>query len=59
MTPYPGDPDDVVVDTTLQSKGPARVIPAYRMQSTANNGLKFQPGSPLEPDQGDLFDDEE
>ena len=49
--PAPQEPDDVLVDHAVKSKVPIREIDRYRMQSTINNGLKFQPNSPMEPDQ--------
>jgi len=57
VLPDKEDPQDVVVVATVGSKMPARSALAYKMQSTANNGLKFAPSSPLEPDQGELFDE--
>jgi len=57
--PAPQEPDDVLVDHAVKSKIPIREIDRYRMQTTVNNGLKFQPNSPVDPDQESLFDDEE
>ena len=51
VTPHPQEPDDVLVDHEVKAKTPTKHIDRYRMQATANNGLKFQPNSPEEPDQ--------
>ena len=54
-----GQCDDVFVECFTTSKQPNRPIEIYRMRTTANGGAKFQPDSPLSPDQKDLgFDDE-
>lgn len=50
---------DVIVECLTSSKAPNRPITAYRMQTTANGGLRFQPDSPGSPDQNSLpFEDE-
>lgn len=49
-----GTCDDVFVDCYTASKCPTRPVQTYRMRSTVNGGLKFQPDAPLEPDQGTL-----
>lgn len=59
ISPHEQDPDDVVVEQTCTAKVPARAIDRYRMQRTHNDGLKFQPNSPIDPDQESLPFDEE
>ena len=51
LTPHPQDADDVFVDHEVKAKLPIKRIDTYRMQATNNNGLKFQPNSPEQPDQ--------
>jgi hypothetical protein len=51
--------DDVEVHSVVTGKTPAREALPYLMQTTINNGLKFAPNSPMEPDQGELPFDEE
>jgi hypothetical protein len=57
VTPHKDDADDVVVQTEVTGKTPARSALPYLMQTTANNGLKFAPSSPMDPDQGELFEE--
>ena len=60
VLPDESEPEDCVVVTTLSSKFPNRLIDPYKMQSTKNNGLKFEPSSPMNPDQNSFdFDDED
>lgn len=51
IVPHAQDADDVVVHVQTTSKTPTRAIDPYRMQRTMNDGLKFQPNSPIDPDQ--------
>ena len=57
ITPDKSDPADVVVHAGVGAKMPGREALPYLMQSTAQNGLRFAPSSPLEPDQGELFEE--
>jgi len=57
VMPDKQDPEDVIVTSQVTSKSPAREASPYKMQSTHNGGLKFAPSSPMEPDQGELFDE--
>jgi len=56
VTPDKEDPEDVIVQSVVSGKTPAREASPYKMQTTVNNGLKFAPSSPMEPDQGELFE---
>jgi hypothetical protein len=56
LTPNPNDAEQVVVRPFCKSKGPVRKGADYVMNTTVRNELTFQPNSPLEPDQGDLFE---
>lgn len=58
VTPAKDDPDDVIVASHVESKVPARQALPYRMQTTHKDGLMFAPSSPMEPDQGELFDED-
>lgn len=57
--PSEQDPDDVIVETQVRAKLPNRTAELYKMQSTTNDGLKFEPESPMSPDQQSLDFDEE
>jgi len=59
LTPNPQDVEQVIVATCVKSKTPVRGAAPYLMNTTIKNELQFQPNSPMEPDQGELFDDEE
>lgn len=56
VIPHPQEPEDCIVHSQVTTKSPARVADAYKMQSTHNHGLKFAPSSPMDPDQGELFE---
>ena len=59
LTPDKNDPDNVVVETIMTSKMPSRAADIYKMTTSVNGELRFQPSSPMDPHQGDLFGDEE
>lgn len=59
VTPSKQEADDVIVQSVVTGKTPAREALPYLMQTTVNDGLKFAPSSPMEPDQGELPFDEE
>jgi hypothetical protein len=53
-TKQDGTCDDVHVDCQVVTRTPAKQRQPYLMRATVNGGLKFQPDSPLNPDQGSL-----
>ena len=57
ITPHKQTPDDVVVQSSIGAKTPTREADPYLMQTTVNNGLKFAPMTPMDPDQGELFEE--
>lgn len=57
VVPHKDGADDVVVAAAVTGKSPAREALPYLMQTTVNNGLKFAPSSPMDPDQGELFEE--
>lgn len=59
FTPCERDPQDVIVETFVTCKMPNRPAEVYRMASTTQGGLKFQPDSPMSPDQDSLFEGDE
>jgi len=59
LTPNANDPEQVVVRPYVKSKTPVRKGSDYLMNTTVRNELTFQPNSPMEPDQADLFGDDD
>lgn len=59
LTPDKNDPDNVVVETVMSSKMPSRAADIYKMTTSVNGELRFQPSSPMDPHQGELFEDED
>ena len=49
-----GTADDVIVAIGLETRGPGFPMSPYLMRATANGGLRFQPESPMDPDQPGL-----
>ena len=49
-----GTCDDVLVHVQVVAKQPAKQMDLFQMRTTANGGLKYQPDSPLNPDQPGL-----
>jgi len=50
--------EDVIVTIQTKNSLPTRTAERYKMMATVNNGLKFSPMSPLDPEQTSLdFDD--
>ena len=49
--------ENVMVSIESTCKVPNKAADKYRMTSTINGGLKFQPNSPYDPDQDSLLDD--
>jgi len=51
--------EDVVVTVQTRNTLPTRVAERYKMMATVNNGLKFSPASPMDPEQLGLdFEDD-
>jgi len=57
VTPSKQEADDVVVHSVVTAKSPAREALPYLMQTTINNGLKFAPSSPMDPDHPQRIED--
>jgi hypothetical protein len=58
VTPSTEDERDVVVKSLVGAKTPGRGALPYLMQATAKNELMFNPDSPIDPDQGTMFDED-
>ena len=44
---------------TMEATLPTRMAERYKMMATANNGLKFSPASPMDPEQTSIdFEDD-
>ena len=59
VVPSPSDKDDVIVTPVTTSKTPAREILPYLMQTNSKGQARFAPSSPMDPNQRELYDDEE
>lgn len=57
VMPNPNDVEQCFVKPYIKNKMPVRKGSDYVMNTTVKNELTFQPNSPMEPDQGGLFED--
>lgn len=57
MKPDAADSDNLIVSPVLSAKMPSRKQDAYKMTTSVQGDLRFQPNFPMDPHQQDLFDD--
>jgi hypothetical protein len=56
LTPHENG-EDVLLEVTTGNKLPTKMAEKYRMMTTTNHGLKFNPDNPETPQQSDFLEE--